>query len=422
MRLFRKRGRVEARGKTPVEETTIVALDIETTLVKAGLLRVEDRTLRLTKYVQVTPNTKDGRYHQTALLEASLRAIKHLLTAQRDFANQRPQSLVIGFSDVLTQSVTHSIALKRSHASITFSEKEFDALVAKNQAQALDQAHQAVERDYPTVLANLQLLNSALINLSIDGQTIADNDFRRSARRVSIQLYNVFINPVWLQLSQQIAERAHLNLITLAHRPFALTAGLLRSQTPLQVLMLNVGSQVTDVAVVQNDILTHSASFNLGQTTFLKALARSLEIDLKTARNYWSKNYDFNLAGLDVAQQQKVMTAFNHATAVWLQALNLTLTNLAVNPLPGKIYLSGLGSNLKALTANLMKLQRVKNLTFAEALRVEILTPNRLPYTISDLEPQTDFGGISLVGLGRLALDLLEIESAPQEALQTVTS
>ena len=69
-----------------------------------------------------------------------------------------------------------------------------------------------------------------------------------------------------------------------------------------------------------------------------------------------------------------------------------------------------------------MKLQRVKNLTFAEALRVEILTPNRLPYTISDLEPQTDFGGISLVGLGRLALDLLEIESAPQEALQTVTS
>ena len=171
------------------------------------------------------------------------------------------------------------------------------------------------------------------------------NPVGRPAGKVAVGLHNVFIPDNWLAVAQKIATNLNLNLIALAHKPFALARGLTGSDVT-DALLINVEDDLTDVGLLRSGVLVCSGGFNLGWRTFDKALSRNCDLSQAAIDGLKDDGGDFSLDNLEPNQRPAAERALNHAAYVWLQGLSLILEDFGAGKLPSRIFFAGSGAGL----------------------------------------------------------------------------
>ena len=419
MRLFKRKSRssVAEKNLTPVQaiqpelDPTILALDIDSFACRAALIRLQPQNFEILSYTKIDLDIQTFKVDNLTNL---LVACEQALGVVKQNQALAVKSLIIGFSDDLTVTSAYKIQIRRPSPQLPFSEKEFDQLVSQNQIEALDQAMIQLKNQNPHLEMKLQLLNSSLINLTVDGQQTV-NPIGHSVNWATIELYNVFVPKIWSEISRQISQKLNLKLTALAHKPFALVRGFLGDEVRpnLNALVINIETQLTDVTVILNGILMASKSFGLGYQIFGRALSRNFDNSASANETSpRSQTATFNPAQLTASQQKQAAGIINHTVAVWLQGLGLILNDFKIPVLPSKIYLTGQGANWQVFKTSLLKLNKMKTLTFNQPIQIEILTLNQMSGAEKNPGLKEDFLLTTLAGLGRLAHDLFNAQQA----------
>ena len=396
----------------------VAGLDINSTHIKSALIRLGMNDLKIIGQADVLLPRATHLNDLDTNLSVFQSGCQQALKLVQQGLEVDLQSLVIGLSGDLVKGITKTTVIQRPNPRLPLSEKEVDNLLLANQMASLKQATKDLQLEYQDHNFDLQLLNSSLVRLAVDGQPVV-NPLNYQATTVSIQLYNVFIPAAWLQAGQKIAERLGLNLIALAYKPFALSRGLLSnpSNANLNALIINIQDHITDLGLIQNGTLTHSANFSLGEQAFHRALARHLDKDESEIANLKNPAGNFDFSQLDKSKQAEAHRILSHTVSVWLQGLILLLKDFGGESLPAQIYLSGDGAHLEIVRTSLHKLVLSKTLVFQAKIEVEVLSLAHMAATGSESDNDNGLSLATLAGLGKLASDILNIiQNMPEKS------
>ena len=388
----------------------VAGLDICDSHVRAALISIGLGRLEILSQADVAlgqGSTAGDLSSDLAAYQSACRQALRLVSQQH--AGSDPASIVIGLSGELIRGVTQLTQVERPNPRLPLAEAELDRLLLDNQAAALQVANADIEREQRAAEMDLQLLNSSLISVQADGRRVL-NPLDSQAMKVAFEVYNVFIPNKWLQAGQKIAEHLNLNLIAMAYKPFALARGLLAGdqQELDEALIIDIGEQSTDLAVISGGVLSHSQHFPLGLQNFERNLSRHLMLDRSDLLALQTPTGNFNLAGLESEQQPRAIRALTQASLVWLQGLSLSLKDLKLERLPAKIYLSGSGGGLSCIQESLAKPNWAQLVSLAGSAEILPLDLQAMPAVESALEVESRLLA-TLAGLGCLASDILNV-------------
>ena len=394
----------------------IAGLDICDSHVRAALISIGLGRFEILSQADVAlgrGSTVGDLSSDLAAYQSACRQALRLVSQQH--AGSDPASIVIGLSGELIRGVTQSTQIERPNPRLPLAEAELDRLLLDNQAAALQAANADIEREHRATEIDLQLLNSSLISVQADGHRVS-NPLNYQAMTVAFEVYNVFIPHKWLQAGQKIAEHLSLNLIAMAYKPFALARGLLAAGRKEldEALIIDIGEQLTDLAIISGGVLSHSRHFPLGLQNFERSLGRHLMLDRSDLLALQTPAGDFNLAGLESEQRPRAARALAQASLIWLQSLSLSLKDLKLKSLPAKIYLGGPGGGLECIWESLAKPNWAQLVSLAEPAEILSLDLQAMPAVESALEVESRLLA-TLAGLGCLASDILSVvQNMPQ--------
>ena len=391
-------------------ELVIAGLDICDSHVRAALISIGLGRLEILSQADVAL----GQGSETGDLSSGLAAYQSACRQALRLVSQQhtgadPASIVIGLSGELIKGMTQMTRIERPNPRLPLAEAELDRLLLDNQAAALQAANAEIEREQRAAEIDLQLLNSSLISVRADGRRVL-NPLDYQAMTVAFEVYSVFIPHKWLQAGQKIAEHLNLNLIAMAYKPFALARGLLAGsrQKLDEALIINVGEQSTDLAIISGGVLSYSRHFPLGLRNFERSLGRYLMFDRSDLLALQTPAGDYNLASLESEQQSRATRALAQTSLVWLQGLSLTLKDLKLERLPGKIYLSGSGGSLGCIRESLAKPNWAQLVSLDGPAEILPLDLQAMPAVESALGVESRLLA-TLAGLGCLASDILNV-------------
>ena len=247
---------------------------------------------------------------------------------------------------------------------------------------------------------SLRLVNSAITGISLDGYSLA-TPVGFSGKEVEIGLFNAFVSDATLVALQKMLADLNVDLAALASEPYAMAQALVYSGAkPQQVsaVLIDVGAGSSAVTMVQNGVVTGSASFPIGGRAVTSAIAKTLSVAADDAEQM---KRDFAADKSGETQRHKLQRTVEKEIGVWLKAFKMSLISLkAEGPLPQNVYLAGGGSALPELKEELDKFgwQRAG---FAHKPTIERLTLANFSEVI-DMSHSLSDDDVALVSLALL--------------------
>ncbi|HLP86626.1 MAG TPA: hypothetical protein VK153_01995 [Candidatus Paceibacterota bacterium] len=108
--------------------------------------------------------------------------------------------------------------------------------------------------------------------------------------------------------------------------------------SPLSYLLIDVGSEVTDVGVVSKGILKSTLSFPFGKKTFLNSISKKLKMDLRDVEEIIGLHNDKNL---ETSRSDKFEPVLKSVENSWLESFNKCVNSLPHSLiLPNTIFLT----------------------------------------------------------------------------------
>lgn len=151
---------------------------------------------------------------------------------------------------------------------------EYEAYLAALRAEATEAIGQSP-----------RLIEHAVIGLQLNGYQTT-RPFGKRARRLQLSLYESAISEEMYRAITQTVQRSFHRLVAIQTFPLV-TWTVLRSVEPTlhDYLLVEVGSEVTDVALSRQGVLRDTASFPIGVATLLRALAKKMKTSITEARS-----------------------------------------------------------------------------------------------------------------------------------------
>ncbi|MBQ6130100.1 rod shape-determining protein [Candidatus Saccharibacteria bacterium] len=399
--------------------STLLALDIGSSFVKCILARpleyskkgITDGKLRLlgfSKAPQAPGNMQNGGI---ANISGVVSTCEAALSELEEKTGERAKSVVVGLSGELVKSSVSTIRYRRDSPKKPMTETELRELLEKIEARSKEKAlkEAALELDNPD--ADLSLINSALVSLSIDGYRV-NNPVGFKGSEAIIEYYTAFAPTVAVSAIEKVCAELELDLLTLATEPFAVCRACLGEDTDpdFSAILLDVGGGTTDLAVVSDGEIAGTKMFNFGGENFTHVISETLNVRPTTAEKYKVNLEDESL--LSDSLINKTVSALNRSLPVWLGGVSVALEEFHnVLPLPPNILLAGGSSSLFPLEELLATSDWYQELPFETRPLVRQLDPFELPDFLfpDDSEENLDFdrGFVTALGLLRVAVDTL---------------
>ncbi|MBQ1528043.1 rod shape-determining protein [Candidatus Saccharibacteria bacterium] len=414
----------ESSEKTE-QKSTLLALDIGTSFVKCVLAQPvdKDKPDKALKFKKTLPsgrlkilgfakapespgNIKDGRIADIQGVVASCEKALAKLESQ---TGERASAVVIGVSGEQIKSKTSTIRYRRDTPNKPITSAELEELLKKIEKRNLEKlkAELSLETDNPEV--DLNLINSAVVSISIDGYRI-NNPVGFRGAEVLIEYYTAFAPSVVVSAAEKVCAELELELLTLVVEPFAVSRACLGDDVDVDfsAVLIDVGAGKTGIAVVDSGDICGTKMFNIGGNSFTRQLSESLSLTPKRAE-LLKLNLDDDLK-LSDATIAKTSAVIERSLSVWLAGASLALEEFKnIEPLPADIFLSGGSSNLVTLQETLALSDWYQDLPFSKRPLIRLLDPSSLPDFIMPEEnaEKLDASFVVCLGLLRVAVDTL---------------
>ncbi len=334
-------------GKTG--ERYIVALDIGTENVKAligKLVNDEVEIIGVGRAHQGLQDMQAGAISDIAAVTANCN--KALAEAEKQ-ASVSARAVVIGIAGELVKGTTISVRVQRKDAKKALEITEVERIVELVQKRAFEKAKQQIADELGGKDVEIQLVNSALVRMEIDGYEVT-NPVGFQGKEITVQLYTAFAPMIHIGALEQVATQLDMDLLAVAAEPFAVARSVIgdADDSTMSAILMDVGGGTTDIAVLNEGGVQGTQMFGIGGRAFTKSITKDLDVGFTEA-----EKLKLGLGDGSAPHQltDKLVKALEKTARVWRSGIELALNEYSnLEHLPHNILLCGGGASLEMLT------------------------------------------------------------------------
>ncbi|MFA6897449.1 MAG: cell division FtsA domain-containing protein [Patescibacteria group bacterium] len=380
----------------------VLSLDVGTKMAKALVSYVdyeEDTVTNLGvgRAEQETGNVVGGKITDVKKVTEALRLA---VADAEQMANISPKEAVIGFSGNTIKIHTNSFKTVREDP-----QSKIDVAELKNMVRA---AHQKSLEDitrgltYREQKSGIKLASADIINFSIDGYRII-NPLNFKGGNIEIGISSSYVSFSDFEIINDIADGLGVRLLKVAYGPYAVIKAIgAEDSLSFSAIMIDVGGNITDVAVIKNGNIQSAGMFVLGGRLFTRRLANKLNISEQIAEELKIKYAADRFVADEKTKIEKMLA---EDVDLWLSGVELILGDAgAKSLLPCKIFLYGGGSRLPGLANSLNHLDN-SDIAFSDKVKLDFIRLDHIAGNTDKTRKLDDFQDITLVGLAHLCLE-----------------
>jgi cell division protein FtsA len=386
----------------------VVALDIGTEYVKAliGQIKPENK-IEIIGVGRAHQSLSDMQAGAIANIGGVVANCDEALTKAEKNAGVDARHAVVGIAGELVKGVTVSVPYIRKHTDVAITVSEVEHMIKVTQSRyAKQKAKEQLSLELGGKEVDVQLVNSALISMSIDGYVVT-NPVGFLGREVTIHLYAAFAPIIHIGAIDKTAEELDLELMAVAAEPFAVVRAAIGydSDDTMNAVFVDIGGGTTDVAVVDQGGVQGTKSFGIGGRSFTRAISRELDISFDEA-----EKIKVNLDDSQLAEKTRfaVDKALQKTLDVWISGVSLALEDFGgLDHLPNKLLLCGGGASLKMLVDRLESDDWYDELPFSKKPQIRYIEPGEVKDIMDKTGEVVDHEYITSMGLLRVGLDTM---------------
>lgn len=385
----------------------LVALDIGTEYVKALIGKVRGDEIDIIGVGRAHQNLSDMQAGAISDINAVVQNCNKALNEAERQAGKGVRSVVIGIAGELVKGTTLRVRIARKKSALPMDIDEVEKIIGLVQERAYQKARQNLAWELGGKEVDVRLVNSALVNIEIDGYAVT-NPVGFQGKDVVVQLYTAFAPMIHIGALERTAQELDMDLLAVAAEPFAVARSVIGDNVnaSMNAILMDVGGGTTDIAVINDGGVQGTKMFGIGGRAFTKGIAREMD-------------YEFDLAeelkvGLTTNKTPrnlvlKVENALKKTLDVWASGVELALSEFTMlDNLPNRILLCGGGSSLDLLTNYLHENYWYKELPFTKRPLVQHIQPEQVVGIVDKTGLVIDHTFITAMGLLRVGLDTLK--------------
>lgn len=366
--------RINRRHAGLEEPSYRIALDVGTEYVKAVFIEQAGGVASIIGVGRAHQDYADMDSGAVANIAGVTRCCRQAISQGAVVAGIKPKEVVMGVAGQLVTGVTRTVIRQRSHPERALTRRELYKLVGTVRREALKQAAAEIAEKFGYKRMDLELVNSAIVELRIDGYQVSNPvDFR--GRNVELTVFMVFAPLVHVSAMRTIAQRLELDLVGLVAEPFAVAASTFTDEAyALGSLVIDIGGGSTDIALIHHGGIVKTKMIAIGGRAFTKGIADMCRTTLREAEQM---KLDY-AAGMETSPEIRSSIAAD--LAIWQDALIMGLKEVQQDaqhsqPLPPRVVLCGGGSGLPGIIEAIASPKLVESGLFTVIPEVRLLQP-----------------------------------------------
>lgn len=396
-----------ASRKKNDNEQYLVALDIGTEFVKALIGKVTDDGVEIIGVGRTHQELSDMQAGAIADIQSVVNNCDAALTQAEEQAGVSSKSAIIGIAGELVKGTTTTVRFKRKVAEKELDIAEVERIISLVQQRARERAKQQLTWELGGKDVEIRLVNSALVNIEIDGYPVT-SPVGFKGKEVVVQLYTAFAPMIHIGALERTAKELDLDLIAVAAEPFAVSRSVIgdNPNANMSAILMDVGGGTTDIAVINDGGVQGTKMFGIGGRAYTHAVERDLGVSFLQA-----EELKLGLSTNKIAQSKvpEVEKSLRKTLDVWTSGVELALAEFTqLDHLPRRILLCGGGSSLDMLMYQLESSNWYADLPFTRKPVVQHIQPNHVVGISDKTGTVTDHTFITAMGLLRVGLDTLQ--------------
>ncbi len=232
--------------------------------------------------------------------------------------------------------------------SFTFTAKLADSLIQKEIKLFEEEV-----MGYLSDKNDIRLIELKNMQVSLDGK-MNNNPLGKRAKELSMTIFiSMSQEQVLNKIKETIGRHFHvqkMKFISFAMASFSVTRDIFTKQKDF--LLVDVSGEVTDISLVNNDILVDSISFPLGQNYFIREIARVFNCTLDEAKLYLSLYKDKHMLN---AMGRKFEPVIDKLKMNWQKSFKKSLENFSNNSIDTNTIFLTIDKNLADFFSEIMK-------------------------------------------------------------------
>ncbi len=388
-------------------ERYIVALDIGTENVKALIGRlVEDNEVEIIGVGKAHQGLQDMQAGAIADIAAVTANCNAALAEAEKQAGVSARAVIIGIAGELVKGLTVGVRVQRKDSKKALDITEVERIVELVQQRALEKAKQQISDELGGKDVEVQLVNSALVRMEIDGYEVT-NPVGFQGKEVLVQLYTAFAPMIHIGALEQVTTQLDMDLLAVAAEPFAVARSVIgdRDDSTLSAILMDVGGGTTDIAVLNEGGVQGTQMFGIGGRAFTKSIVKDIEIEFAEA-----EKLKLGLGDGTAPRQltERLERSLMKTVKVWRSGVELALDEYTMlEHLPHHILLCGGGASLELLTKELEETDWYRKLPFARKPNVQFIKPEAVIGITDTTNSLTDHTFVTAMGLLRVGVDTI---------------
>ncbi|MEK7586181.1 MAG: hypothetical protein AAB477_03075 [Patescibacteria group bacterium] len=318
------------------KERIVAIFDIGSGSVGAAIARIPTNSKGIPTIIKST--RAEIAFHDeldfNVFLDDMIKTLKSSANSLYDSKVGAPDEIVCVLASPWYLSETRVVKMTRDH-SFVFTHKLADEMLEKE----ITSLNSLYENKYGSIKSTPEVIEHHVMGVSLNGYPIEDPIGKRS-RSVEMHMAISLSPKLCLEKIRKILSNT-FHHIPVSFASFSICSYLAvreRYVTPDSYLLLDIGGEVTDVAIITKGILKASLSFPFGKRTFFKYICTKLDIELRDAVELFNL---FSTNTLAERRRKKVEPLFKSIENSWGEAFRQCIGTLPHTlTLPGTIFVT----------------------------------------------------------------------------------
>lgn len=387
-------------------ENYLVALDIGTENVKVLIGRVVQGDIEIVGVGKAHQDLSDMQAGAIADIAAVVNNCDQALNQAEQQAGVSARPVIIGIAGELVKGTTISVQVRRKNSDQELSIEEVERIVGLVQQRARERAKQQLAWELGGKDVEIQLVNSALVAIEIDGYPVT-NPIGFKGKDVVVQLYTAFAPMIHIGALERTAKELDMDLLAVAAEPFAVARSVIGndSNASMNAILMDVGGGTTDIAVINDGGVQGTKMFGIGGRAYTRSIERALDISFLQAEEI---KLGLTTDKVPSGKMPVIKKALDNTLDVWVSGVELALGEFSnLDHLPNRLLLCGGGSSLQQLVDKLETSDWYSELPFTRKPVVQHIQPRQVVGIIDKTGNVNDHTYITAMGLLRVGMDTL---------------
>jgi cell division protein FtsA len=399
--------KTKASAKSKSSAQHLVALDIGTEFVKALVGKVTPDGLEIIGVGRAHQELTDMQAGAIADIASVVKNCDEALSQAEQQAGVSTKAAIIGIAGELVKGTTTTVRCRRKKADTELDVAEVERIITLVQQRARERAKQQLAWELGGKEVEIQLVNSALVNIEIDGYAVT-NPVGFKGKEVVVHLYTAFAPMIHIGALERTAKELDLELLAVAAEPFAVARSVIGNDpnASMSAILMDVGGGTTDIAVINDGGVQGTKMFGIGGRAYTRSIERDLGVTFLQAEDL---KLGLTTDKIPPAKAPAIEKALKKTLEVWTAGVELALGEfIGLDHLPRRLLLCGGGSSLKMLMDQLESSNWYSELPFTRKPAVQHILPEQVVGIVDKTGDVLDHTFITAMGLLRVGLDTLE--------------